>query len=309
MTAIKALGKRIGFGTKAFNKRGFIFLSVFPGFAWYIIFILVPNALTAALSFHRWKGVTWEFRWMGLANYQRMFGDPIFYTSLKNNFYYALISMVLVIIIALFMATILSNKSIKRPGFFRAIFYFPNVMSVVVISLMWRFMYDPNLGIINGILREVGADGLTRVWLGNLSTVRPALIVPQVWSGVGLYILIYMTTIRSINPALYEAAAIDGAGKIRQFFTITLPLIIPTIKTTMILFLAGALSGGFALVRIMTQGGPNNASNVLANYLYDKAFRDSDYGYAAAIGVFILVMGFAMYYIIMKVFKSETYET
>jgi len=118
-----------------------------------------------------------------------------------------------------------------------------------------------------------------------------------------------MTTMRSINFTLYEAASIDGASKIRQFFSITLPLMIPTIRTTLIFFLAGALSGGFALVRIMTQGGPNRASTVLSSYLYEKAFTDGDYGYAAAIGMFILVVGFLLYFTVMKVFKTETYET
>jgi len=309
MQAIKRIGHKIGFGTKKFDRRGFIILSVVPGFIIYCVLILLPNLLTAVLSLYRWRGLSWEFRWMGLENYRRMFADTTFYTALRNNLYFMIITMILVICISLFIAAILSNKSIKRVGFYRAIFYFPNVMSVVVISLMWRFMYDPNYGIINELLRAAGLESWTRVWLGDLSTVRPALVVPQVWGAVGLYILIYMTTMRSISFTLYEAASIDGASKIRQFFSITLPLMIPTIKTTLIFFLAGALSGGFALVRIMTQGGPNRASTVLASYLYEKAFTDSDYGYAAAIGMFILVVGFLLYFTIIKVFKTESYET
>jgi len=296
-------------GTKEFNRRAFILLTVVPGFVYFCIFIIFPNILAILLSLYKWNGMSWKFNWVGTYNYKKLFKDPIFYKALGNNVYFALVSMALVIVIALFLAAIMSNKSIKRVGFFRSIFYFPNVMSVVVVSLMWKFMYDPQLGIINVVLRGLGFENLARIWLGDINTVRPALVVPQVWGGVGLYILVYMTTMRSINPNVYESAEIDGASKIRQFFSITLPLIVPTIRTTMIYFMAGALNGGFALVRIMTNGGPNRESTVLTSYLYEKAFTTSDYGYGAAIGVFILIVGFIMYFLIEKIFKSEVYET
>ena len=301
--------RRYGIGTKKFNERGFILLTVVPGFVYFCVFIIVPNVLAMLLSLFKWNGLNWNFRWAGTSNYVRLFKDPVFYKALLNNLYFALVSMICVITISLFIATLMSNKLIKRTGFFRSIFYFPNVMSIVVTALMWKFIFDPQLGLINSALRGLGLENLTRIWLGDITTVRPSLIVPQVWGSLGLYVLIYMTTMRSINPNVYEAAAIDGAGKVKQFFTITLPLIVPTLRTTLIYFIANVLNGGFALVRIMTNGGPNRESTVLTSYLYEKAFTQGDYGYGAALGVFVLVVGFLLYFLVLKLLKSEDYET
>ena len=291
------------------SRKVFIGLSVGPVFAFYCIGVVVPNLLSIALSFFRWTGLSWEFTWVGMRNYDRMLNDPIVAKALMNNIYFALVNMVLVIAIALLMAAMLTNKSIKRTRFFRTIFYFPNVMSVAVVSILWRFMYDPRVGIVNAVLRALGLDDWTRIWLGDINTVRPALVVPQVWAAVGLYILIYMTTMKSINTSIYEAAEIDGGNKIQQFFFVTVPILLPTIKITMIYFLAGALNAGFAFINIMTAGGPNRESTVLTHYLYERAFVQNDIGYGASIGVFVLVIGFTMYFLINKFIKSEVYET
>jgi N-acetylglucosamine transport system permease protein len=298
-----------GARTQTFSRRLFILITVAPGFAYYCLTIIAPNILALLLSLHKWGGLSWSFKWTGLDNFRRLFKDQIFYKALANNLYMAVATILLTLVVSLFMAAVLSNKSIKRVGFFRSIFYFPNVMSVVVTSMLWKFMYDPQLGIINAALRSVGLESLAMIWLGNTRTVKPALVVSQLWGSVGLYILIYMTTMRSVNPSLYEAAEMDGAGKARQFFSVTLPIIAPTVKTALIYSMAGALNGGFAAVRIMTGGGPNRESTVLTSYLYEKAFIQGDYGYGAAIGVFVLAVGFALYFLIDKFLRGEAYET
>ena len=297
------------FSSQKRNRKVFIGLTVGPMFAYFCLGIIIPNLFSIALSFFKWNGLNWKFTWMGFKNYAKIFKDPIILKALLNNLYFAIVNMVLVICIALFVAALLSNKSVKRTGFFRALVYFPNIMSVVVVSIMWKFMYDPQLGIVNAVLKAIGLEDWTRVWLGNIRTVRPALVIPQVWGAVGLYILIYMTTMKSINPSVYEAAEMDGGNKIQQFFYITVPIMLPTIKMTMIYFLAGALNGGFAFIKIMTDGGPNRESTVLTSYLYEKAFTQNDMGYGAAIGVFVLIVGFVMYFVIEKFIKSEVYET
>ena len=162
MQIMKNAIRRCGFGTKKFNRRVFILLTVVPGFAYFCLTIILPNLMAILLSLHKWNGLNWNFRWVGTSNFTKLFKDPIFYKAIGNNLYFAIVSMVLVITIALFVATILSNKSIRRVNFFRSIFYFPNVMAIVVTSLMWKFMYDPNLGVINAVLRAVG----WRIWPG-----------------------------------------------------------------------------------------------------------------------------------------------
>jgi len=300
--------KERGLRTRTFDRNLFILLTVLPGFIFFCITIILPNILSIALSFFKWKGFTWSFQWVGLQNFQKLFRDQIFYKALYNNIFLAVVNVVLTLIVALFIATILSNRSIKHVGFFRSIFYFPNVMSIVVVSMLWKFMYDPQLGIINAALRGIGLENLARIWLGDINTVKPALAVTQLWGGVGLYILIYLTAIRSVNPSLYEAASIDGAGKIRQFFSVTFPIIGPTIKTALIYNMAHTLNGSFAIVKIMTNGAPNNESTVLTTYMYTKTFGLGDYGYGSTIGVFVLAIGFIMYFLIEKLVKSEHYD-
>ena len=292
--------------SEKFYRKGFILLNVVPIFTLFCIGILLPNLFSVILSFFKWNGLSWNFKFMGLENYKDMFSDPIVWKAFWNNMYFAFFTMLLTITIGLAISAILCNNTVRHSRFFMAIFYFPNVMSSVVVSLLWKFMYDPQFGIINAVLRGVGLDSWAKIWLGDIHTVRPALVVPQVWSCIGLYLLIYTATIKGINPSLYEASPLDGASKVKQFTT--LPLIWPTIRMTLVYFMAGALNTGFAFIRIMTNGGPNRESEVLTSYLYERAFTQGNYGFGAAIGVVILIIGFAFYFLIEKVFKSEVYE-
>ncbi len=291
------------------RRGGFIAASVIPAFVLYCVAVLVPNFFSALLSLFKWNGLNWDFKFVGLENYKKVFADPIVAKAFWNNIYFAIFTMILAIGLALIISAVLCNNTVKRPNFYISLFYFPNIMSAVVVSILWKFMYDPQFGIINAVLNLLGKEEWTRIWLGDINTVRPALVFPQVWASVGLYILLYTSTIKGINPSLYEAACIDGANKIQQFTKITLPLIWPTVKISMVYFMAGCLNAGFAFIKIMTNGGPNRESVVLTSYLYEKAFTQGDYGFGASIGMIVLILGFAFYFIIEKVFKSETYET
>lgn len=291
-----------------FNRRGFIFIYVFPAFLLYFLGILLPNIIAVLMSFMRWNGFTFDFKWVGLVNYQKLLKDPLILKAFLNNMYFALFTMIFTIIIALFFASVFCNKSIKEAPLYKAVYFFPNVMSVVVVAMLWKFMYNPQFGIITAGLKALGLESLTRVWLGDLGTVKPALIIPQVWMSVGLYMVIYISAIQNITNDLYEAATIDGAGKVIQFFKITLPLVWNIIKITMVYFMANALNAGFALIKIMTNGGPNNESIVLTTYLYQNAFQNSDFGYGASIGTFVLVIGLCFYLFVEKVLKSENYQ-
>jgi N-acetylglucosamine transport system permease protein len=293
---------------KNFSRNGFILIYIVPAFLLYFIGILLPNIFAVILSLLKWNGFNFTFKWVGATNYQKMLGDPLILKAFLNNMYFAFFTMLFTIGIALLFASIFCNKSIREAPVYKAVFFFPNIMSIVVVSMLWKFMYNPQFGLINAVLNSMGLESLTRIWLGDLATVKPALLIPQIWMSVGLYMLIYIAAIQNITIDLYEAATIDGAGKIIQFFKITFPLMWNIIKITMVYFMANALNSGFALIKIMTEGGPNNASVVLTTYLYQKAFLGSDFGYGASIGTLILVIGLCFYLFVEKVLKSEDYQ-
>jgi N-acetylglucosamine transport system permease protein len=293
---------------RKFYRDGFIFIYVFPAFLLYLIGILLPNIAAVLMSFIRWDGFTFNFKWVGTANYAKMLGDPMILKAFLNNMYFAFFTMAFTIAIALFFAAVFCKSNLRETPVYKTIYFFPNIMSMVVISLLWSFMYNPQFGLINSLLKALGLESLTRVWLGDLSIVKAAIIVPQVWMSVGLYMLIYIAAIQNITNDLYEAATIDGASMIKQFFRITLPLIWDIIKVTMVYFMANALNAGFTIIKIMTNGGPNNETIVLSTYLYNTAFQNVNFGYGASIGTFILVIGLCFYLFIEKVLKSESYQ-
>jgi ABC-type sugar transport systems, permease components len=293
---------------RKFYRTGFILVYIVPAFFLYCLGILLPNIIAILMSFVRWNGFTFSFTWTGVDNYVKMFGDPLILKAFLNNMYFAFFTMVFTIAISLIFASIFSNTNIRGISVYKTVYFFPNIMSVVVVSMLWKFMYEPQFGLINAFLKGIGLGDLSHIWLGDLGTVKPALLIPQIWMSVGLYMLIYLAAMLNITKDIYEAAFIDGAGRVIQFFKITIPLMWNIIKITMVYFMANALNSGFALIKIMTNGGPNNESMVLTTYLYQKAFQNSDFGYGASIGTFILVLGLCFYLFIEKVLKSEDYQ-
>lgn len=297
------LSKRINF-----NRNAFIAIYIIPAFLLYFLGVLLPNILAVLLSMGKWNGFTMDFGWVGLDNYRTLITDPLILKAFLNNMYFAVFSMAFTIAIALCFAAIFCSGSFREGKLYKSIYFFPNIMSIVVISMLWKFIYNPSFGLLNGFLKGIGLERLSRVWLGDLETVKIALLVPQIWMSIGLYMLIYIAAIQNITNDIYEAAIIDGAGRISQFFGITLPLLWNVIKITMVYFMANALNAGFALIKIMTGGGPNNESIVLTTYLYQQAFQGANFGYGAAIGTLILVIGLGFYLFVEKVFKSENYQ-
>jgi len=261
---------------------------VLPALAIYIYLFVMPFLKTFYYCFTDWNGVGKEINFVGLDNFVKLFKDKQVWHSLWNNIQFCVIGGILTFGIAIFNAVIITQSSLGKGErkFYRIAFYIPNILSTVIVTLMWMFIYNPNWGILNGLLELLGLGQFTDMWLGNKSTVVPALIVVWVWMSVGFYMVMYIAAIEAIPHDLFEAADLDGANVWHKFKNITWPLIIETTKTNLVFFFINAFSGVYTLVDIMTDGGPAKASNVLTYYMYDQAFAMSKFGYATAIGVF-----------------------
>ena len=176
---------------------------------------------------------------------------------------------------------------------------------MVVVAAIFSAVYDQNNGLINGTLTFLHLDSLQRVWLGDQSIVIFSIAFAMVWQAVGWYMVIYMSSMAGIDPSLYEASQLDGAGKIRQLFSITIPLIWKNIRTTLTFFIISSVNISFVLVTALTGGGPDGASQVLLGYMYDQAYVNSSYGYGMAIGVVVFTFSFLISFIVNKVTQRE----
>ena len=200
---------------------------------------------------------------------------------------------------------------LKGQTFFRVVFYIPNILSVVVISAIFSAIYDPNQGLLNSFLNLFrGQDGVDNpiLWLGSQKLVIYSIIIAMVWQAIGYYMVMYMASMANIPDSLYESASLEGAGRIKQFFSITLPLIWTNIRTTLTFFVISTINMSFLMVKAMTNGGPDGASNVFLSYMYQEAYTNSSYGYGMAIGVAVFLFSFALAAVLNAVTKREEIE-
>ena len=212
---------------------------------------------------------------------------------------------------AIIFAAILTREKIKGQTFFRVVFYIPNILSVVVISAIFSAIYDPNQGLLNSFLNIFrGQDGVDNpiLWLGSQKIVIYSIIIAMVWQAIGYYMVMYMASMANIPESLYESASLEGAGRLKQFFSITLPLIWTNIRTTLTFFVISTINMSFLMVKAMTNGGPDGASNVFLSYMYQEAYTNSSYGYGMAIGVAVFLFSFALAAILNAVTKREEIE-
>ena len=206
------------------------------------------------------------------------------------------------------IAAILSREKIKGQGFFRVIFYIPNILSVVVISAIFSAIYDPTQGLLNSILNLFRGGENPILWLGDRKIVIYSIIIAMVWQAIGYYMVMYMASMANVPESLYESASLEGAGRIKQFFSITLPLIWTNIRTTLTFFIISTINMSFLFVRAMTNGGPDNASSVFLSYMYQEAYTNSSYGYGMAIGAVVFIFSFALAGVLNAVTKRDEIE-
>ena len=219
-----------------------------------------------------------------------MLRDRYFILALVNTAKLMAVVPAVTIALGVGLAYMISQSKLKERGLYRAILYFPNIVSLTVVGIIWSFVFHPNLGIINTTLRAIGLEGLARPWLGDSRTALWCIAVTLVWQATGYYMVMHIAAMDGISPEIYEAAKIDGAGAWRRLTSITAPLIKDIIGITFVLALSGTLNLSFTLSKVMTGGGPNGASSVLLQYMYQQGFMRGNFGYAMSITVFTLTL-------------------
>ena len=249
------------------------------------IFIIIPIFCSFALSFTEWDLLN-EIKFVGLANYKAILTQKIFLDILINTLIYAISVTVFAVIIPLILASIINNK-IKGSELFKTIYFIPFITPTVVIAIVWSWIFDPNIGVINILFKSDLA------WLFDTKLAMPVLIFVSVWKQIGYNIILFLTGFATISTNLYEASKIDGAGNKETFFNITLPLLKPT---TYFVTLVTAISSFqvFDLIYIMTEGGPKNSTNVIVYSIYKYAFEYFDIGKACALAYILFVVIFVL---------------
>jgi N-acetylglucosamine transport system permease protein len=294
-----------------YQKYRVIIPFLLPAVVLYGLFVLYPYVQAFYLSLTSWRGVSPSKPWVGLDNYRNLWEDERFMEDLTRNGQLLIVVPLITIAIALTFAALFTQtgQKVTGAGFYRVVFFFPQIISSVIVAMLWSFVYSPNVGLLNGFLRAVGLDSLQRTWLGDEKLILWAIAAVAIWSAVGFYMVIYIASMQSIPTSFYEAATLDGASRWRSFRDITFPLTWETIRTTMIYLAIGALDF-FALVQVMTGGGSGSGrkAEVAALYMYNTAFTKSRWGYASAIGVVLLVLTLLLSLVIMRLTRRETYE-
>ncbi len=292
---------------KNIKRNLFLAACILPSLILFAIFILYPTIRVFISSLYEDSGLGNASRFIWFDNFKAMFQDEVFYIALKNTGFLMIVSGIPTILFALFFAGILTSGKIKESNFYRIVFFFPSILSFVVIAILWSFIYHPTMGVINPILEVLGKGDLDLTVLGNKNSVMWGIAVTMIWQAAGYYMVMYIAGIDGISKELYEAAEIDGATGIQSFWSITIPLLWDIIKTTIIFAINGVITNSFTIVRVMTDGGPDRDSEVLLTFMYKHAMNAS-FGYAMAIAVFVFTVSIILSIISNKVTGREATE-
>ena len=275
-------------GTRPTRPGTVALLMLLPAGVLMITFLIIPIGLTFALAFTNARLISPEpAHFIGLSNFTRLFQSDTFWSSLRNTIIFAVVIVPLQSACALGLA-VLVNVKMRGVNFFRTIYFLPVVTSIVVVSMLWLFLYQPN-GLINALLAKVGVQGPD--WLGNPDTALIAIILMSAWQAMGFHMVVWLSGLQTIPGELYEAAALDGAGPWQQFQHVTWPGLRPT-ATFILITITIAAFGLFSQINIMTQGGPLDATTTLVFQAVRTGFQQQQTGYASAISLvfFVLVL-------------------
>lgn len=284
------------------EPRKVAYLYILPALLFYCAFVLLPIVHSVWLSFFEWDGIT-VGTWVGLGNYLEIVEDPrlraAFFHAIVLIFFYSFVPVV----VGLLLAAAMSRSRIRGLAIFRTVLFLPQVIAMVVIAVVWRLIYAPE-GPLNTGLHLLGLDSLARAWLGGFSTALPALGMVGAWVQFGLCMVLFLAGIQKIPPDLYDAAKVDGAGPIREFFTVTLPSLRAELAVVLTLTMISALRT-FDLIYITTRGGPGDATNVPALEVYKRAFLTGQVGSAAALGITLALVIFALSFVSIRLGEEK----
>ncbi|WP_335990838.1 carbohydrate ABC transporter permease [Glycomyces sp. MUSA5-2] len=297
------------------GRYRFLIGALAPPLLLYGVFVVSPYAQAFYLALTDWDGLSAEARIVGLANFADLWSDPLFLAALRNNGIMLLIVPTAVIALALFFAACLTlgggtkRRGVRGSGLYRIVYFFPQLLSVAILGVLFQFVYTPGDGLLNGLLGAVGLDSLERAWLADPATALAAVTAVMIWSAVGFYVVLFTAAMESVPTDVVEAAVLDGAGRFTVFRRITLPLVGDSVQTAFV-YLGILALDGFALVQIMTvgPGGPDNATEVVGLTLYRAAFTYGEFGYASAMGVTLFFITLTLTALALRATRRERVE-
>lgn len=275
-----------------------------PGLLVYVVFLVLPTAAALFMSVTDWNGVSNEYGFVGLDNYRRLAGDPIFRGSITTNVEFTLIVLVAQTGLSLGLALLLARNS-RSTVFFRALYFTPTVIASVSVAIAWILMYDPNLGAMNLGLEAVGLESLTRSWLGDRAIAIRSLAVIQFWQHTGQVMIVFIAGLQAIPLELNEAASVEGASAWQRFRHVTLPLLAPS-TTIVVAYTTIQSFRAFDLVISLTDGGPSNSTEILSTWIYHAAFQNFEFGYASAGSVLFLAVLGGLTWLQFRILRVET---
>jgi raffinose/stachyose/melibiose transport system permease protein len=276
----RALKKKI---SHALEFAGF----TLPAVCMIFLFVGIPFIMCIYYSFRKWNGIQKGSTFIGLQNYIRAFtNDTTFGNSISYTLIYAVLVVILINVLAILFSVLLEQSKIHGKGFFRAAFYIPNIISLIIIGFIWKFIYSRAFDSLHA---ATGANVFAWSWLGDPKLAVISTVLVTVWQALGFYMLIYIAGLQSVPDDLLEAATIDGAGKLRQFFSITLPMIMPSVTVCTFYSIANSLKM-FEMIFSLTGGGPGSATTSVALDIYNTAFNSNQYGYGSSKSVILFAM-------------------
>lgn len=288
------------------GRANFVVLFLLPATALYALFVVIPVLQAFAFSMYRWRGLSPDRTFVGLENFRHLFTDPIVWQALSHNILLFIGTSAVILAVSLAIAHAIQSGAFGA-RFLRAVYLFPQVISLVVVAILWMFIFNPSFGILNGALRAIGLEQWAIAWLGERRTALAAIGVAHVWHALGFYIMLFGAALRTIPPDVMESATLDGALGLVRLRYVTLPMLWAVLRIALVYKAIGTMNI-FALVFLMTQGGPDRATEVMLTYLYEQAFKHSEFGYATALAVLNFAVVMAMSGAILALFRHNPQE-
>ncbi|GAA3403514.1 carbohydrate ABC transporter permease [Paenibacillus hodogayensis] len=281
------------------NLAGYIFVA--PMMIGLIVLTIVPALITFILSFTQWSFIAGidKIKFIGFQNYVKLFDDPLFGISFRNNII-LLLAVPIQLIVALALSVII-DKFVYLKGLMKVMFFMPYISSIVAVAIVFQLLFHPSYGPVNQTLNALGMANPPK-WLADIHYALPSVMIIMVWIGIGFCLIVYLAALQSIPKELYEAAEIDGAGSWKRFWKVTLPLVSPT---TFFLMVTGLISSfkSFDIIKVLTDGGPSNSTSVVTHYLYNTAFEGLKTGYASSMA--LILFGCVMLITIVQLYGQK----
>ena len=277
---------------------------VAPALLIYLFYFVYPIPASAFYSLFKWDGISPLSDFRGMDNWFRLIKDGLFWNSFRNNIIVVVASLLIQLPLGLGIALLVSSKLIGS-RFLKLIYFLPMMLSAVAIGMTWNYIYEPNYGLLNELLKRFGLGTFVSGWLGDPDVALGAVIATMSWQYIPFYMVIFAAGLAGIPEELLESAVIDGANSFQKFVKIILPLLRGTIRTAAVLSLTGSMKY-FSLVFVMTEGGPNNATELMATYMYKQAFTSFNMGYGSTIALTMFFFSIVLTLFTLRLGRNKT---